>query len=162
MLSPAWIPARAAGFPGFTAAATGSGVGVPERRTHAARISIKASFAQLGETARKMRRYGELVKFLIARLFFNDGLVTVFSFGGIYAENVFHMGFSRVIVLGIVINVTAGRDIFKWVKVQAGSENILDHTDPVKLPNLSGRTFFKQAPMHHFAFVISSTPRSAR
>ena len=55
---------------------------VPERRTRSA-DSVKALFAELGETAREIRRYGELVKFLVARLFFNDELVTVFSFGGI-------------------------------------------------------------------------------
>jgi UMF1 family MFS transporter len=85
---------------------------VPERRTRAPRISVKAAFAQLGETAHKLRRYAELVKFLVARLFFNDGLVTVFAFGGIYAENVFGMEMSEVIVLGIAINVTAGIGAF--------------------------------------------------
>ena len=85
---------------------------VPERRTHAPRISVKASFAQLGETARKMRRYGELVKFLVARLFFNDGLVTVFSFGGIYAQAVFGMNISEVIFLGLVLNITSGIGAF--------------------------------------------------
>ena len=81
---------------------------VPEQRAKAPRISIKATFAQLGQTAGKIRLYGELVKFLIARLFFNDGLVTVFSFGGIYAQNVFGMTIDEVIVLGIVLNVTSG------------------------------------------------------
>jgi UMF1 family MFS transporter len=85
---------------------------VPERRTRAPRISVQAAFAQLGETAHKLRRYAELVKFLVARLFFNDGLVTVFAFGGIYAENVFGMEMSEVIVLGIAINVTAGIGAF--------------------------------------------------
>ena len=85
---------------------------VPEQRTHAPRISVKASFAQLGETARELRRYGELVKFLVARLFFNDGLITVFSFGGIYAQNVFGMDQSQVIVLGIFLNVTSGIGAF--------------------------------------------------
>lgn len=81
---------------------------VPERRTHAPRISVKATFAQLGQTARQLRRYRELAKFLVARLFFNDGLVTVFSFGGIYAQNVFGMNMSEVIFLGIMLNITSG------------------------------------------------------
>ena len=81
---------------------------VPERRTHAPRISVKATFAQLGQTARQLRRYRELAKFLVARLFFNDGLVTVFSFGGIYAQNVFGMDMSEVIFLGIMLNITSG------------------------------------------------------
>lgn len=85
---------------------------VPERRTHAPRISAKAAFADLQRTAGKLRRYRELVKFLIARLVFNDGLVTVFAFGGIYATNVFGMTQREVIKLGIAINVTAGLGAF--------------------------------------------------
>ena len=81
---------------------------VPEQRTNAPRISIKATFAQLGDTLGKIRHYGELFKFLVARLFFNDGLVTVFSFGGIYARNVFGMKIDEVIILGIVLNLTSG------------------------------------------------------
>ncbi len=85
---------------------------VPEQRTFAARISVKAAFRELAQTARHLGRFKELVKFLIARLFFNDGLVTVFAFGGIYAGEVFGMTLSEVIVLGIVLNVTSGLGAF--------------------------------------------------
>ena len=53
-------------------------------------------------------RYREIVKFLIARLIYNDGLVTVFAFGGIYAAGTFGMTLSEVIVFGVAINVAAG------------------------------------------------------
>ena len=85
---------------------------VPEQRTQAPRISIRATFAQLGQTAGRIRHYSELVKFLIARLFFNDGLVTVFSFGGIYAQNVFKMEMAEVIKLGLFLNITSGIGAF--------------------------------------------------
>lgn len=85
---------------------------VPEQRTHAARISVKAAFQELAQTARHLGRFKELVKFLVARLVFNDGLVTVFAFGGIYAGEVFGMTLSEVIVLGIVLNVTSGLGAF--------------------------------------------------
>lgn len=85
---------------------------VPEHRTYAARISVKAAFQELANTARHLGRFKELVKFLVARLVFNDGLVTVFAFGGIYAGEVFGMTLSEVIVLGIVLNVTSGLGAF--------------------------------------------------
>ena len=48
------------------------------------------------ETIRTIRRYREVVKFLLARLIYNDGLVTVFAFGGIYAAGTFDMPLAEV------------------------------------------------------------------
>jgi UMF1 family MFS transporter len=53
-------------------------------------------------------QYREVAKFLIARLIYNDGLVTVFAFGGIYAAGTFGMPLSEVIVFGITLNVFSG------------------------------------------------------
>jgi UMF1 family MFS transporter len=104
---------------------------VPEQRTQAARISIRATFAQLGLTMGRIRQYSELVKFLIARLFFNDGLVTVFSFGGIYAQNVFKMEMPEVIKLGLVLNVTSGIGafVFGFVDDRLGGKKTIQITN---------------------------------
>ncbi len=59
-----------------------------------------------------VRKYPEIVKFLIAHLIYNDGLVTVFAFGGIYAAGTFGMEISEVILFGIVLNVAAGLGAF--------------------------------------------------
>jgi UMF1 family MFS transporter len=39
---------------------------------------------------------------------YNDGLVTVFAFGGIYAAGTFGMSLAQVITFGIAINVASG------------------------------------------------------
>src|SRR5262249_2267116 len=44
---------------------------------------IAASFAQLLRTFRELRKHRQTVRFLLARLLFNDGLVTIWAFGGI-------------------------------------------------------------------------------
>ncbi|WP_375401118.1 MFS transporter [uncultured Amnibacterium sp.] len=49
-----------------------------------------------------------LVRFLIASAVFRDGLVGVFSFGGVIAATVFGFTFSQVLVFGIAANVVAG------------------------------------------------------
>ena len=76
----------------------------------AARIwtSIRAAFVELGRTFRAIGRYREVAKFLIARLVYNDGLVTVFAFGGIYAGETFGMPLSEVILFGVGLNVASG------------------------------------------------------
>ncbi len=54
-----------------------------------------------------INQFPNLWKFFLARLFYNDGLITVFSFGGIYAMGTFGFTFTEVLVFGIVLNVSA-------------------------------------------------------
>lgn len=49
-----------------------------------------------------------LTRFLLARLFYTDGLDTLFAFGAIYAAGVFGMNAEEVLLFGIALNVTAG------------------------------------------------------
>jgi UMF1 family MFS transporter len=73
---------------------------------------VKEGFRRVGETFRHLRRYREAAKLLLARLVYNDGLVTIFSFGAIYASAVFGMQTADVIKLGITLNVTAAIGAF--------------------------------------------------
>jgi UMF1 family MFS transporter len=81
---------------------------VKEQRVPGARFDFAGTLRELKDTVQHIRRYREIVKYLIAHLIYNDGLVTVFAFGGIYAAGTFNMPFSEVIVFGIVLNVVAG------------------------------------------------------
>jgi UMF1 family MFS transporter len=81
---------------------------VPEKKAAAVRLDVRGTFRELGQTVRALGRYREIVKFLVARLIFNDGLVTVFAFGGIYAAGTFGMTLDQVIVFGIALNVASG------------------------------------------------------
>ena len=83
---------------------------VPEDKS---RVSVsgrvfKDAFVQLRRTFSEIRKYRQMVRFLVARLIYNDGLVTVFAFGGIYAAGTFGFSFEQVLLFGIVINVAAG------------------------------------------------------
>lgn len=71
-------------------------------------IDVRAGLRNLYYTLHHVRRYREVAKFLLARLVYNDGLVTVFAFGGIYAAGTFGMSLSEVVQFGIAINVAAG------------------------------------------------------
>jgi UMF1 family MFS transporter len=71
-------------------------------------LDIGGAFRELGRTFRQLRQYREVVTFLVARLIYNDGLVTIFAFGAIYAAGTFGMTFGEVMIFGIVLNVAAG------------------------------------------------------
>ncbi len=63
---------------------------------------------QIGQTFQEIKRYRQIFRMLLARLIYNDGLVTIFAFGGIYAKGTFGFSFFDVMVFGIVLNVAAG------------------------------------------------------
>lgn len=67
---------------------------------------------QLRETARQIREYRQIIRFLVARLLYNDGLVTIFQFAAIYAGVVFGFDFKELLVFGIVINIMSGLGAF--------------------------------------------------
>ena len=89
-------------------------------------------------TLRRLRGYREIVRLLVARLVYNDGLVTVFAFGGIYAAGTFGLSLSEVIVFGIAINVAAGLGaaLFGFVDDRIGART----TILVSLVALTGAT----------------------
>ncbi|MGQ9590585.1 MAG: MFS transporter [Planctomycetota bacterium] len=85
---------------------------VREKRSGAVRLDVRGTFAELRRTFRELRKHWEAAKFLLARLVYNDGLVTAFAFGGIYAAGTFGMSVSEVIVFGIALNVASGIGAF--------------------------------------------------
>ncbi|MCH7497336.1 MAG: MFS transporter [Candidatus Marinimicrobia bacterium] len=73
---------------------------------------LRATLQQLAETFREIRRYRQVVRLLLARLIYNDALVTIFAFGGIYAVGTFGFSIEEVIVFGIALNFAAGIGAF--------------------------------------------------
>lgn len=70
--------------------------------------AVSAGIHQLIDTMRCIRSYGTIIRFLIARMLYVDGLVTLFAFGGVYAAGTFGMSAQQVLMFGIGLNVTAG------------------------------------------------------
>jgi len=57
---------------------------------------------------RGLPRRPDMMRFLIARIFYTDGLNTLFAFGAIFAAGVHGMTFEEILLFGIALNVTAG------------------------------------------------------
>ncbi len=73
---------------------------------------LRETFGELRQTFREIRRYRQVFRFLVARLVYNDGLNTVFAFGGIYAAGTFGFETAEIIQFGIALNVAAGLGAF--------------------------------------------------
>lgn len=68
---------------------------------------VTFAFAQLGETFRHFRRYGELLKLFVSFLIYNEGINTVIAFSAIYAAKTVGFTPEEVITLFVVTNVVA-------------------------------------------------------
>ena len=86
-----------------------------------------ASFKRLFNTFKELKNYESVAKFLFARLVYNDALVTIFAFGGIYAAGVVGFTFEEIMILGIVLNITAGLGAFLmgYLDDSKGSQKIV-------------------------------------
>jgi len=101
----------------------------PDRPATGVRLAqaVRDGLAQLRQSIRELRRYRLIMKFLIARMLYTDGLATVFTFGGVYAAGSFGMSQSEVLYFAIALNVTAGLGSFgfAWVDDAIGSRNTI-------------------------------------
>jgi len=89
--------------------------------------AVRSAVTQLRESLRRVRAYGPILRFLIARMFFIDGLATIFAFGGIYAAGTFGMDEGQVLLFGIALNVSAGLGAagFAWLDDHLGSKGTI-------------------------------------
>lgn len=89
--------------------------------------AIRNGLGQLYTTIRQVRDYAHIVRFLVARMLFIDGLATLFAFGGVYAAGTFNMSAQQVLLFGIGLNITAGigAAAFAWVDDWLGSKRTI-------------------------------------
>jgi UMF1 family MFS transporter len=80
--------------------------------TKALLSNVRGTIKDFRLTAKELNNYPQIITFLVARLFYNDGLVTIFAFGGIYAAGSLDFSFNEIMILGIVLNITAGLGAF--------------------------------------------------
>lgn len=92
--------------------------GLPLRR------AVREGVAALLATLRSIRQYANIARYLIAYLFYSNGIVTLFAFGGIFAAGVFGMTMEQVILFAIGLNVAAGvgAACFGWLDDRIGSK----------------------------------------
>lgn len=86
--------------------------------------AVSDGLAQLGHSLREVRAYAPIVRFLVARMFFIDGLATLFAFGGVYAAGTFGFDEQQVLLFGIALNISAGLGAaaFAWIDDWVGSK----------------------------------------
>jgi len=89
--------------------------------------AIRDGITVLAQTAKTARNLSGIVRFLLARMIYTDGLSTLFAFGGVYAGNTFGMELAEVIQFGIALNVTAGLGaaMFAFIDDRIGAKRVI-------------------------------------
>lgn len=90
---------------------------------------FRSSFKSISLTFKNISKHKNIVRFLIARLFYNDALVTIFAFGGIYAGYI-GFNYTEVLVLGVVLNISAcvGSFMFGYIEDKIGVMKMINIT----------------------------------
>jgi MFS transporter, UMF1 family len=78
-------------------------------------------------TIRSLKHYRNIGMYLLARLFFNDGMTAVLVFGGIYASSTFHWGPVPMIIYGIELSIFAviGGFLGGWLANMFGAKRAI-------------------------------------
>ncbi|HVU19226.1 MAG TPA: MFS transporter [Rhizomicrobium sp.] len=69
--------------------------------------AMRAGVRSVIDTIRSLRHYRNVGMYLLARLFFNDGMTAVLVFGGAYASSTFHWGPISMLIYGIELSIFA-------------------------------------------------------
>ena len=76
------------------------------------RTAMREGFSRLASSAAEARRDPRIVRFLLANMVYQDGLVALFAFGGIYGAGVLGWGPVELGVFGILLTVTGAVGAF--------------------------------------------------
>jgi MFS transporter, UMF1 family len=95
---------------------------LPEGETY-----ISIAFKRIGETFRSIRHFREFIKFIIAFLIYNDGILMAMDFAAIIGAVLFGMDQTQLIIFMIVVQVTsvAGAYLFTAIGEKFGYKRSL-------------------------------------
>lgn len=89
--------------------------------------ALKVAFERLGTTFKAVKSYKEFIKFIIAFLVFNDGIMMTLDFAAIIGAVLFGMAQEQLIIFMIIVQVAsvAGAYIFGMIAHRWSSKNSL-------------------------------------
>lgn len=69
--------------------------------------ALRAGVKDLLRTLRQLPHYANIARYLLARMFYNDGMIGILTFAGIYASGVFSWDTFSLLVFGLCLSASA-------------------------------------------------------
>lgn len=91
------------------------------------RSAIREGLAEVRATLRELPHYRNIAAYLMARMIYNDGLVGILIFGGVYAAGIFGWGTVHMLLFGILMSAAAalGGYLGGWLDDRLGSKRTI-------------------------------------
>ncbi|HEX7184961.1 MAG TPA: MFS transporter [Thermoanaerobaculia bacterium] len=91
---------------------------------------VRDGFGRLAETARSVRLFREMVRFLTVYFFYYAGLASVVAFAGIYAVDTLGFTFRELTLLFILLQLSSagGALLFGWIQDHIGATRTIEMT----------------------------------
>ena len=88
------------------------------------RQAVREGLREVRETVRELPHYRNIATYLFVRMIYNDGLVGILIFGGVYAAGVFSWGTVQMLLFGIFMSAAAaiGGYLGGWLDDRIGSK----------------------------------------
>ncbi len=133
---------------------------VPDIRLARGDRPARAPLAELVSTIKGLRHDGNMVRFLLARMVYVDGLSAIFTFGGIYGTAVFGWTAFELGLFGIILSVTGaiGAVVGGFLDDRIGAKRVIVIALTLLLAAAFGILSVTQT---HVLYSIPVTPRVA-
>jgi MFS transporter, UMF1 family len=108
--------------------------------------TLRMAFSKLGQTFRDVKRYKEFIKYAIAFLIYNDGIMMLMDNAALVAAILFGFQTSELIVLIIILQVAgaAGAYLFGWISNKYSSKQAITYS-LILLIAVIGSLFFTES-----------------
>ncbi len=122
--------------------------------------AIKDGVKELGETLRELKSYSNVTTYLIARMFYFDGMVGVMTFGGVYASGTFGWDTTALLIFGLCTSFAAmlGAWFGGLVDDALGSKRALQVAIAVSAVLLVNAVSIQQGSLFYLFDDISTEP----
>ena len=91
------------------------------------RTAVREGLSEVRATLRELPHYRNIATYLLARMIYNDGLVGILIFGGVYAAGIFGWGTVHMLLFGILMSAAAafGGYLGGWLDDRLGSKRTI-------------------------------------
>jgi len=118
---------------------------------------FRTALNRIKTSARNIRKFRELLKFLVSYLIYNDGIVIVISFASIYGATRFGMNAKQLITYFIIAQITSviGAFVFGYILDKIGAKKTISITLLIWICVVLGAFFSKTITHYYFVGLLA-------